>query len=111
MLKLEDFKGLTIEDKSDYLYRILHSRVKNDKKRERNFLVFIYNAEDGDLVEFYDAILHPEKRHQYMDNQNKKISQWNEELKKINKDFTSARIEMYESLDKNEADNILNDIE
>lgn len=111
MLKLEDFKGLTIENKSDYLYRILYSRVKNDKKRERNFLVFIYNAEDEDLVEFYDAILHPEKRRQYMDNQNKRINQWNEELKKINKDFASARIEMYESLDKNEADNILNDIE
>jgi hypothetical protein len=57
------------------------------------------------------VILHPEKRRQYMDNQNKKINQWNEELKKINKDFASAKMEMYESLDKKEADNILNDIE
>lgn len=111
MLKLEDFKGLTTEDKSDYLYKILHSTVENDKKRERSFLIFIYNAEDEDLVEFYDVILHPEKRRQYMDNQNKKINQWNEELRKINKDFASAKMEMYELLDKKEADNILNDIE
>jgi len=111
MLKLEDFSGLTTEDKSDYLYRILHSRVEKNKKRERSFLVFIYNAEDEDLVEFYDVILHPEKRRHYMDNQNKRISQWNEGLKKINKDFDSAKMEMYELLDKKEADNILNDIE
>ena len=108
MLKTETFKKLTTENKSDYLYKMLYENVKNNKKIKRSFLVFIYNANDEDLVDFYDVILHPEKRRQYMDKQNNKIRQWNEELKKINKEYISARMEMYESLDKNEADNMLN---
>lgn len=107
MLMTEEFRGFKRETKSDYLFNMLYPQIKDDNKKKKSFLVFIYNAEDEDLVEFYDAIIHPEKRRQYMDNQNNKIRQWNEELKKISKDFASAKMQMYESLDKNDADYML----
>lgn len=111
MLEIEGFSQLTTENKSDYLFQIMYDKVKDDKQRKRSFLVFIENAEDEDLIEFYDVILHPEKRRPYIDKLNNQIKQWNEELKRINKDFISARMQMYDSLDKNEADNILNNIQ
>lgn len=110
MLELEHFRKLKRENKSDYLHTILSSKFKNNEKRKRNFLVFIYNAEDEDLVEFYDVILHPEKRSQYVDRQNEKIKKWYEEIKRINKEFVAAKTQMYESLDKNAANNVLNNI-
>lgn len=110
MLELKYFMKLKRENKSDYLHKILLPKFKNDEKRKRNFLVFIYNAEDEDLVEFYDVILHPEKRSQYLDSQNEKFKKWYEEIKRINKEFIAAKTQMYESLDKNAANNILNNL-
>ena len=111
MLTVEKFGWLTKERKRSYLSKAFYPTIINNRKKVQNFEIFIENANDEELVEFYDIIIHPEKRFQYIDNQNKKIRQWNEELKKIKKEFDSAKKDMYESLDKNEADNMLNSIE
>jgi hypothetical protein len=62
MLKVEAFKKLTTENKSDYLYEMFYDNVKDNKKVRKSFLIFIYNSNDEELVEFYDAVIHPEKR-------------------------------------------------
>ena len=62
MLKVEAFKKLTTENKSDYLHEMFYDNVKDNKKVRNAFLIFIYNSDDEELVEFYDAIIHPEKR-------------------------------------------------
>lgn len=110
MLKTEAFKRLTIENKADYLHQMFYDNVKDNKKIKKAFLFFIYNSEDEDLVEFYDAIIHPEKRKWYMDKQNEKIKDWNKELKEMNKKLFEAKVDMYEFKDRNKADNILNNI-
>lgn len=111
MLTVEKFSWLTRESKRSYLSKVFYPTIRNNRKKVKNFEIFIENADNEELVEFYDVIIHPEKRSQYIDNQNKKIRQWNEELKKIKREFDSAKMDMYESLDKNEADNMLNSIE
>ncbi len=111
MLTVEKFSLLTKERKRSYLSKAFYPTIRNNRKKVQNFQIFIENADDEELVEFYDVIIHPEKRSQYIDKKNKQIKQWNEELKKIRKEFDSAKMDMYESLDKNEADNMLNGIE
>ena len=75
MLKIEEFSKLITENKSDYLFQIMYDKVKDDKQKKRSFLVFIENAKDEDLTEFYDVILHPEKHRLYIDKLNNQIKQ------------------------------------
>lgn len=110
MLKVEAFKKLTTENKSDYLHEMFYDNVKDNKKVRKAFLIFIYNSDDEELVEFYDAIIHPEKRKWYMDRQNTKIKNRNNEMGEMNKKLFEAKTEMYDSMDKNEADKILDNI-
>jgi hypothetical protein len=70
MLNLDSFKKLSSDYKVQYLYEILYSEIKQNR---RNFQVFIYNSDDEDLIEFYDVILHPEKRKLYIDKQNERM--------------------------------------
>ena len=111
MLKTEAFKRLTIENKADYLHQMFYDNVKDNKKIKKAFLFFIYNSEDEDLVEFYDAIIHPEKRKWYMDRQNTKIKNRNNEMRDMSKKLFEAKTQMYDSIDKNEADKILDNIQ
>ena len=111
MFTVEEFRNLPRNMKRNYLYKIVSPYLDNNEEKKTDFEMFIFNVDDGELVDFYDVIIHPEKRSQYMSNQNKKIKQWNYELKKINMDFTFAKEEMYESIDKSEAENILNNAE
>ena len=111
MLKVEAFKKLTTENKSDYLHEMFYDNVKDNKKVRKAFLIFIYNSDDEELVEFYDAIIHPEKRKWYMDRQNTKIKNRNNEMRDMSKKLFEAKTQMYDSIDKNEAEKILDNIQ
>ena len=78
MLKTEEFKCLSREQKSDYLFKMFYPEIKYDKDKKKNLQIFIYNADDEELLEFYDAFIHPEKRRLYIDKQNEQIKNEND---------------------------------
>jgi hypothetical protein len=91
------------------LAQILLSGIK--KKKDKQILeIFLFWSTDEELVDFYEALLNPEKITWYINRQKEKLQNSVNELSQIKQLFVSEEIKMMESLEKEGVDEILEDI-
>ena len=108
-MNLERFSNLNRDNKIHYLSQIFLPIIEKGEDM-KSLEIFLFWSSDDELIEFYEAILNPEKVAWYIKKQWENLKRNEEELKQINNLFSQAKIEMLGSLDKENADNILNDI-
>jgi len=110
MISLEEFKTFNHEKKRLILETYLLSKIK-DKPDGTWFLeTFVFGATDEEMCEFYEVLLHPETQDTYISKQGNQIKSMNNEIKHIHQLFMQAKNEMNESLEKEDAESILQNI-
>lgn len=110
MPTLQEFMNLNLESKIHYLSSILHPIVKYDEDWEKNLEIFLFGSSDKDLVEFYEILLNPEKADSYIERKWKAIKDGAAEMQNLANLLNRAKIEMQEGLEKEDADEVLDQI-
>ena len=110
MLTVDSFNRLELDNKIHYLSSILHPIVKYDEEWEKNLEIFLFGSLDKDLVEFYEVLLNPEKIDLYIERKWKAINDWNAEMQNLANLLNRAKIEMQENLEKEDVDEILENL-
>ena len=110
MLSSEEFKTLTNENKRLVIETYLLPLLKDQPNGTWFLETFVFWATDEELCEFYEVILHPEKKEEYIAKQGAKIKSMNNEIHHLYQLFKQAKNEMQEGLEKENAESILQNI-
>jgi len=110
MLSWEEFKTLTSENKRLLLETYLLPIIKDQPNGTWFLETFLFWSTEEELCEFYEVILHPEKKEEYISKQGDKIKSMNNEIKHLYQLFRQAKNEMQEGLEKEDAESILKNI-
>ena len=110
MLSWEEFKTLTNENKRLVLETYLLPIIKDQPNGTWFLETFVFGATDEEMCEFYEVLLHPETQDSYISKQGNQIKSMNNEIKHLHQLFMQAKNEMNESLEKEDAESILQNI-
>lgn len=110
MIYGEEFKTLTHENKRLLIETYLLPRIQNHPEMTGFLETFVLGASDDEMSEFYEVILHPEKMQDYIARQTAHLKSMNHEIEHLRDLFFQAKNEMHETLEKEDAESILNNI-
>lgn len=110
MLTMDLFSKLDRGEKWSYLSKILYPIVKDEEGRDETLETFLLGASDEDFVEFYEILLNPEKIDSYINKKWEEIRKWNLEIKNLSNRLNRAKIEMMESINQEDSDEVLRQI-
>ena len=98
-ISVDLFKKLDLEEKREYLSKMLTPIVKEYEEIRYYIDLFLYWTTDTQLTDFYIAITNPDNIGDYIDTIWLQIKKWNNEIMHIQSLYNQEKLKMYESLD------------
>lgn len=95
-----NFKDLNLEEKRDYIRRLLSPIIENTREWKRNLETFVFWASEEKLDKFYNAIMTWDKEYAKTVANDIKIKKW--EINKLRTDFSMNIMEYKEAEEKQE---------
>ncbi len=108
-MEIEKFRILDKDKKIHYLLQIILPIIKTEKDMQ-TLEIFLFWSTDEELADFYEVVLDPEKIAWCMSKHGESLNKWINELNQINQLLISAKVEMVEGIEGQDADKLIQNL-